>query len=766
MPPRSLPSTLRRVPAIRRAGATPPPPPPDVDVALRLAIGREGIGLELARPARLGCLMVTDLSATLPGVRFPVDVSGGVPRFRHRRGELQRLEVEVGARSLERWAAPRLRGLVGTRSPEVWIAVGRASASVCIAAPTEAAEETPRATPVLAFDVHALAEGDALVLVVEQARGTDLPLAATALAVACLEGLLRGAAERQGAAFVVRSGAGAIVRALLPEAGARVPGADDVRWTSVAADSDAWVLHAVKDAVAAASSEEALRAREVAMLLREADDTLVDGDEAAARALYVDALERAPRHPEIARRIVDLDVRAGGRAEAALAMLVEARFPGAPSGDARFGTLPGELLLETGDVEAALASLERAGDTEPSPALAARAYELAARAARDPEDAARWLDRALARSPRSTSARWLRVTRRLELGRLEDALADAEQLEAQARGGMAKHAVWLRAGRAWHAAGLSAHAGVLFERALRFVPDEPRALAGLGVALVGDGREARGVAVLERALEVAAARGEATSSILLDLGRALAEKLDDLPTAVSRVSAIPPEAAEAMVARGLEGRWRARLGDLAGAALSFARLRELASSLAPGKDEPRTQAVAALLREAADVERTRLHDPLAAQRHIAAALRLRPRDADLLARAAAGPESEPPFADDEEKSATHRTVSERPLLDLSLPAEVDAELAGRIDELTRRLQGNPADDAVADELATLLEQAGRGHELLALLSGRLEDATPERRVVLAPRARGALERLAGEAEAAGRHEEAALYRGAIDALLR
>jgi hypothetical protein len=762
-----------------------------------LAIGREGIGLELARPARLGCLVVTDLSATLPGVRFPVDVSGGVPRFRHRRGELQRLEVELGARSLERWAAPRLRGLVGTRAPEVWIAVGRASATVCVAATADAEDgtspaspergrnlsEAVRGGPVLAFDVHALAEGEDLVLVVEQARGTDLPRAATALAVACLEGLLRGMAERQGAAFVVRSGAGAIVRALLPEAGARVPGADDVRWTSVAADRDAWVLHAVKGAIAAAPSEEALRAREVAMLLREADDALVGGDEAAARALYVDAMERAPRHPEVARRIVDLDARAGGRAEAALAMLVEARFPGATNADARFATLPGELLIETGDTEAALASLERAGDTDPAPALAARAYELAARVARDPEDAARWLDRALARSPRSTSARWLRVTRRLELGRLEDALADAEQLEAQARGGLAKHAVWLRAGRAWHAAGLSAHAGVLFERALRFVPDEPRALAGLGVALVGDGREARGVAVLERALEVAAARGEATSGILLDLGRALAEKLDDLPTAVSRVAAIPADAAEAMVARGLEGRWRARLGDLAGAALSFARLRELASSLAPGADDARTQAVAALLREAADVERTRLHDPLAAQRHVAAALRLRPRDAELLrayrevgalvAREAAGPEStattsEAPssFEDDEEKSATHRTLTDRPLLDLSLPAEVDAELAGRIDDLTRRLQGNPADDAVADELASLLEQAARGHELLALLSARLEDATPERRIVLAPMAKSALERLAGEAEAAGRHEEAALYRGAIEALLR
>jgi tetratricopeptide (TPR) repeat protein len=475
---------------------------------------------------------------------------------------------------------------------------------------------------------------------------------------------------------------------------------------------------------------------------------------------------------------------------------VEARFPAAPGEGVRFGTLPGELLVETGDTEAALASLERAGDTEPAPALAARAYELAARAARDAEDAARWLDLALSRSPRSTSARWLRVARRLELGRLEDALADAEQLEAQARGGRAKHVVWLRAGRAWHAAGLSAHAGGLFERALRFVPDEPRALAGLGAALVGEGRAARGVAVLERALEVAAARGEATASILLDLGRALAEKLDDLPTAVSRVSAIPAGAAEAMVARGLEGRWRARLGDLAGAALAFARLRELATTLAPGDgassaspqrglhpgEDARTTAVAALLREAADIERTRLHDARSAQRHVAAALRLRPRDADLLrayrevgalvAREAAGPiapaespEEPRSFDEAEEASATHRTVTERPLLDLSLPAEVDADLAGRIDDLTRRLQGNPTDDAVADELATLLERAGRGHELLALLSARIEDATAERRAVLAPRARAALERLASDAEAAGRSEEAALYRGAIAALL-
>jgi tetratricopeptide (TPR) repeat protein len=801
MPPRPVPPPIGlrgRLPVAGRArkrAGSPPPPPPESEVALRLAIGREGIGIELARPARIDCVTVTDLAATLPGLRFPVDVSGGVPRFRHRRGELQRLELELGARAVERWAAPRLRGIVGTRVPDVWIGVRRAAAVVCVGSAAEA-EEEPRAAPVLAFDVQALAEGDDLVLVVEQARGSDLPRTATALAVACLGALIGPIASREGAAFVVRGGAGAVARALLPEAGARAPSAVGVPWTSLAAAGDAWVLHAMHGAVAAAPDEQAVRAREVAMLLREADDVLVGGDEAAARALYVDALERAPRHPEIVRRIVDVDVRAGGRTEAALAMLVEARSPEAGGAEARFGTTPGELLAESGDVEGALASLERAGETEPTPSLAARAFESAGRLARDAEEAARWLDRSLARSPRSASARWLRVARRVELGRLEDATADVEHLEALARGGRAKHLVWLRAGRVWHAAGLASHAAALFERALRFVPDEPRALAGLGAALVGEGREARGVAVLERALELTEARGEPTGTILLDLGRALADKLGDLPAAIARVRAVAPVAREAPQARGLEGRWRAQLGDLAGAALAFARLRELAMSLPPGTEDVRAGVIVALLREAAELDRTRLRDALGAQRHLAAALRLRPRDAELLrayreigeivARREVDPEAEagtddeaahpqpaPAFDEDEERSATHRTtVTERPPLDIALAAEPDAgaepdpEMAARIEELTRRIQADPRDDAVADELATLLEKAGRGHELLALLSARLEDATPERRAVLAPRARAALERLAADADAAGRHEEAALFRSVSDSLPR
>ncbi len=764
VPPPALPASPRRE---RRP---PPPPPPGEGVALRLAIGREGIGLELAQPAKLGCLLVTELAATLPGVRFPVDVSGGVSRFRHRRGELQRLEIELGARALERFAASRLRGLLGTRSPEVWIGAGRSHATLCITAPPEPDDDTGAETPVLAFDVHALAEEGAVVLVVAGARGSALPAPATALAIGCIQTLLGGVAERQGAAFVVPHAATAVARALLPEAGARVPAARDVRWTAIAAQGDTWILSAVDGALGAAPDRAALRAREAAHVLRAADDALLAGDVEVARALCLEALDRAPRHPEIVRRIADVDARAGGRAEAALSLLLDLR----DDANAQLGTLPGELLAEGSDTAAALASLERAGESDPAPGLAARALEMAARLVRDPLEALHWLDRALARAPRAPSTRWARVARRLAVGRVDDAMADAEHLEAMAKGGRAKHRVWLRAGRAWREAGLASRAGALFERALRYAPDEPQALAGLGVALVEEGRGTRGVAVLERAVEMADARGMPASGLLLDLGNALAVALEDLPAAIARVSAIPGDAPEALLARGLEGRWRSRLGDRAGASLAFARLRELAASLPPSTGVEREAEIVSLLREAASSARTH-GEPLAAQRHLVAALRLRPRDAALLrevreigALVARGPVADrdeddaPPSSERGFESASPATLTDRPAPDLApVEPDEDSNAAARAEELTRRLQGNPADDAVADELLGVLESLGRGHELLALASARLEDATPARRTEFAPRVRDALHRLAARAEAQGRGDDAALYRSAI-----
>jgi tetratricopeptide (TPR) repeat protein len=789
---------------------------------------------------------VVELSTALPGMRFPVDVSGGVTRFRHRRGELQVLRVEIAGGDVERWMAPRLRGLVGTRTPDVWIEVGRARSTVCVAATAEPEESVGAAgridperrdPPIVTFDVHALAEGEDLMLVVANARGAGLPGPAIAMAVACLEAALGGVAERTGAIFTLRRPAEAIVRALLPDAGARAPGTAAVRWSALAADGGTWVLQASKDSDGAAPTEDALRAREIAALLVAADEALSKGDVEAARTQYLDALERAPRHGEIASRVVDIDARMPARAEAALATLVESRARAEGAGAAAVRLVAGHLLAQVGDLDAAVASFERAGETETAPALSGRAFELAARASRDVEASARWLDRSLARAPKATRPRWARVNARLALGRLEDALADVEHLEALARGTRAKYAVWLRAGRTWVAADLGAHAGAIFERALRYAPEEPSALAGLGAALVGEGRAARGVSLLDRALAGARARGQAESPILIQLARALAEHLDDLPTAIAQVSAVPAAAAEATTARGLEGRWRARLGDFAGAALAFARLRDLAASLAPSldrspgpaadpsSDRAAAEPIVAFLLEAATLERDTRRDVLAAQRHLAAALRLSPHHPEarrayreagaLVLRGAEGLEARDAWAREggpgSEGSRARREPREprdpvldlapTPLelapalaspavslstgadrsppgdagidvdllggmaigMDLALPDE-DIELAARADELTRRLRESPGNDAVADALASVLEGLGRSHELVALLTGRLEDAPAERRALLRPRAKATFERMAVRADAAGRPDDASLYRDALEAV--
>ena len=58
----------------------------DSRVPLRLTATRGALGIELYEPIEVGPLELVELEATFPGLRFPVDLSGGVPLFRHRRG--------------------------------------------------------------------------------------------------------------------------------------------------------------------------------------------------------------------------------------------------------------------------------------------------------------------------------------------------------------------------------------------------------------------------------------------------------------------------------------------------------------------------------------------------------------------------------------------------------------------------------------------------------------------------------------------------------
>jgi hypothetical protein len=230
---------------------------------------------------------------------------------------------------------------------------------------------------------------------------------------------------------------------------------------------------------------------------------------------------------------------------------------------------------------------------------------------------------------------------------------------------------------------------------------------------------------------------------------------------VARVRAVPPGLPESAAARFWEGRWRADLGDLAGASLAFGRLRDAVELLAP----PDPDGVAALLVEAAELEEQERGDLRAAQQSLGLALRLRPRDpriassfrrvAAAVAQAArpvavpvAAPPPPPPAPEPEPPCEPE-------------PDEAEDEL--RAQRLTERLRADPGDHATAMELAAILERLGRDMDLLALLSARMEEGDDEARAEVVPQRREVLRRLALAARAEGRPSEADLYDMMADA---
>lgn len=743
---------------------------------LCLTIGRQGVGFELARPRTFGPLAVTELAATLRDAHFPIDVSGGVARFRHRRSTLYRLTIELRAEEAARAAAPRLRGLLAPRTPGVRLLVRPDGAVVCVFEAQDAATVHARPRKVLAFDVVIEPRGHAIALHVVRARAFGTRQPAAALAVAASQALFGGFARREGSCFVVDDCASRIARALLPDAGARAPDSSLVVWTALTATGDAWILHA-SDGREASPSPDAVRARETTALLGRVDDALARHDFERARTAALEVLEVAPRHAEACARIAQIDACAGGRVEAALATLAEARPPCPPSG-VLLPLLYGALYLERGDNRAAIEALVGAAEAEPAPELAGAALVGAAAATSDPREALAWLDRAVARDPASASVRWARVARRLETGQLAQAGADAEHLEALARGPVARHAVWRAAAETWARAGLARVARGHWERALRYAPDDPETQLGLARALLACHSNdepwaiARAIALLTRAHETLCARADARSRedaraggasrmvsseladrAAVDLAGALASLMGDRPAAIARLHAVRDGTDTALEARGLEAHLRTELGDVVGAGLAWARLRDLAIARPDGAPAPR--AVVPMLLEGAAFERER-GDVRAAHAHVAAALHLAPSEPGVLAayRAAGAALGE-----------SERGVQAPPG---AVPTPDDeaqpAELEARAETLARRYQATPDDDAVAAELGDVLARLGRAHELLALLFGRLECSDDARREHLVTSARRTLTRLEAAARSAGRTADADVYAEGLSAL--
>lgn len=562
------------------------------------------LGLELYEAFELGPLSVERLDVTLPNLKFPVDLSGGVRVFRHRRGRLERLVVSVETSRLAKWLENRLRESLGglVRPVSVWrvphgLGVGFVGARGA-----------------LAFDVlWAPVEGDAR-FVVSRARGAALEGPALGAALHVVDTAVGGFMKRDGRAFALAQAGASVVRQVMPAVGARAPSAD-VRAGELDGRGDIVRVEFDVAFPPPGLSRPVMSAVELAELTRLADDQLARGNVESARAAYVAALEQAPRHAEISRLVADIDVHAGGRAEAALSVLSEAVDP------ANAGATGATLLARIGDLDGAKVALRSATrDEEYGPLAALFWCELAGY---ETDTAAKLsaLDEAVARAPGFVSSRMLRFEARLSAGDVKGALADSEHLEASTTGNAARHELTRACAERLLAHGFQREAGRLYERALRYVPDDPTATAGLGRALVETGKTERAVALLERAIASGERRGEPQGDALLDLAKILA-KAGDLPQAIARVRQIASPSERLAEARALEASWREKLGDLAGATVAYGRMREVLE-LAPPEDVRRATD---WLAEAARFEWEVRKDAPLAERHLALALRLSPRD--------------------------------------------------------------------------------------------------------------------------------------------
>lgn len=572
--------------------------------------------MELYEPLKLGSVEVTNLAFTLPGLRFPVDLSGGVAHFRHRRGALQHLRLRASPSAMAEPLQEHAAAVLGTlaRPTSVWLR----PSGVSIGAVGEAGA--------LAFDLLWAPDGAGLRLALANARGSALRAPALAFALRLVELTLAGLGTRRGRVFTIDRAASRVLLALLPPLGVRVPdaaGATDFELRSEEGDVVAELGGSGQGASGrgAGLAFETVRALEIASLAEAADELVLEGDLDRARDAYLDALERAPRHPDLALAVAEIDVCVGGRNEAALGLLVDSMAA------TQAGLVGAELLARVGDLVGAREAVQAHAVNETYAPVAALAWAALARHEPSPQGKLAALDRACARAPTLTDIRWLRLAARLERRGSEGALADAQQLEASAQGSEQRHAVCSRAARLFLDAGQKAGAGKLFERALRYLPDDPVATAGLARAFMETHKPERAAALLERAVQLGERKGLVDAAALIDLAKVLARQLKDLPAAVARLCQVPATSPRIVEALALEGRFRASLGDLTGATLAYARLRECVELGA--HDEPRAKR---WLVEAASFEEDYQRDVFAAERHLAVALRLAPHDEALLSR--------------------------------------------------------------------------------------------------------------------------------------
>jgi cellulose synthase operon protein C len=630
-------------------------------------------------------------------------------------------------------------------------------------------------------------------VLVEDARSTGLAMPSHEAALLAVTACLGGVAKRWGSFFTIQDATTRLLQEVLLDSGARIPETTGLSFLPLEHRNGAFRL-AMGDGFPAEPTAETSAAVELAVLLATADEALARGQRDEARRLYLAAWEQAPKEPTIARRVAEID-RAEGRPDAGLSMLTTVT----PSVSA--GPLGAALLREVGDRDGAREAFVRAGETEPFAPLSALCSAQAAALTEHPGERAELLRLALSRAPTVESLRWPRLAVLLELGDDRGAQAEAESVSAIAPAAR-RFEVTLRLGRTFLERGHLDAAKTWFERALLFSPRSPEALTGLGEALLSCRSFGRATEVLQRAVDAFDRLGQPKGRALLLLGRALVDGSGEFPLAIARVRAIRGDESVAVEARFWEATWLAALGDRAEASLAFVRMIDAEERSPNGSPEKAAQWLA----EASRFERRERGDLALAKRHLGLAIQRRPRDADLLAQfrlvareleaqrnpapgaagglgtsesESAAPLATPPFqaftpaAAPAERSVTLPAGAAPPVAPGPRQAtpmaanfaafvaeqadEEDENDASLADRLTDRLRGDPTNIEVALELAGALERLGRDLDLLSLLSARIEDGDEETRSLFVPLRRTTLERLARDARADGRENEAELY---------
>ena len=557
----------------------------------------------------MGPLVIENLVLAFDNLRFPLDLSGGVPAFRHRRGQLQRISLSLDLQRLHKWLEPRIRNAVGglDRSLDLWftgtgIGFGWVHDSSAITG-----------------ELHWVPRGADARLVVDAVRGIGSKQVVLADVIRTLDAALTDKFTRHGRIWTSHKVGRAVSRILLPAAGARAPAADAVNFGLLSSDVDGVRIELDTHISENALAPSAVRALELAELVAGADNSLAKGQLETARGEYIRALERAPRHRDLVLIVAEIDTLVGGREHAALG-LVNETMPAIAA-----GPIGAELMQILGDRSGAMEALDAAIRTERYAPLRALLQLRKVKLELEAGDRVRILDEAVAAAPTLANVRWVRFESRAKRGDVEGALADAQFLETCTTGTRPKFDVCMHCGSALFDAGLCQQAARFFERALRYRPDDCGAAVGLARAFVSVGQPLRAITLLERALEIADRSGQPDPSAQLLLACLIAKEVVDLPQAVARVRQIASGSDIAVQARLWEARWRLKLGDIIGASVAWARMRELVElgHQPAGASE--------WLVEAATFERDTRQDILASERHLAIALRVSPRDETISA---------------------------------------------------------------------------------------------------------------------------------------